>query len=190
MAPMKNTIKAAAVVLALTAFAGSARGAGVTAILRGGYFAPSNEIFREVYSGGPVFGLDLAVPVGGVFQLWAGADLFSRTGQMTLTEDKTKVRIVPLYAGLRCEFGKTKVHPYVGAAAAYFMFHEENVLGTLSDGGIGFLAQAGVLFGIGGPVWLDLHAGYRGCTLRTDGEDPLEAKLDGLHGGLGIAFRF
>ena len=190
MGPMKNTTRAMAAVLAFTALAGGAWGAGVTATLKGGYFAPTNEVFRDVYSGGAIFGLDLAVPVGGVFRVWAGADLFSKTGALTLSEDETKVRIVPLYVGLRCEFGRTGLRPYIGAAAAYFMFHEENVLGTVSDGGIGFLTQAGVLLRIGGPVWLDVHAGYRGCTLKTDDEDPLEAKLDGIHGGLGLAFRF
>lgn len=190
MGAMKNTTRAMVAVLAFAALAGGAWGAGVTATLKGGYFAPTNEVFRDVYPGGAVFGLDLAVPVGGVFRVWAGADFFSKTGALTLSEEETKVRIVPLYVGLRCEFGQTGLRPYIGAAAAYFMFHEENVLGTVSDGGIGFLAQAGVLLRIGGPVWLDIHAGYRGCTLKTDDEDPLEAKLDGIHAGFGLAFRF
>jgi hypothetical protein len=190
MGTMKHTIRAAAAILALLSVAGGAWGAGVTATLKGGYFAPTNEVFREVYKGGPVFGLDLAVPVGGVFRIWAGAELFNRSGQLTLSEEETKVRIIPLYLGLRCEFGRKGLRPYLGAAAAYFLFREENVLGTVSDSGLGVLAQAGVLMRLGGPVWLDLHAGYRGCTLKTDGEDPLEAKLDGLHGGLGLAFRF
>jgi hypothetical protein len=183
-------MKAAVKILALGLLAGGAWGAGVMATLRGGYFAPTDEVFRDVYKGGPVFGLDLAVPVGGVFRIWAGAELVNRSGQLTLSEEETKVRIIPLYLGLRCEFGRKGLRPYLGAAAAYFLFREENVLGTVSDSGLGVLAQAGVLMRLGGPVWLDLHAGYRGCTLKTDGEDPLEAKLDGLHGGLGLAFRF
>jgi hypothetical protein len=197
MGPMTHTAKTVAAVLAFTALSGGVFGAGVTATLKGGYFAPSNEIFREVYSGGPVFGADLTVPVGGPLRVWAGLDLFGKTGKLTLSEEETKVRIVPLYLGLRGEFGKTGLRPYVGAAAAYFLFHEENVLGTVSDGGLGFLTQAGVLLRIGGRVWLDLHAGYRGCTLTAaagdppiEGEEPLKAKLDGFHGGLGLAFRF
>jgi hypothetical protein len=39
-------------------------------------------------------------------------------------------------------------------------------------------------------VWLDLFAGYRSATVRTEGEDPLEAKLDGFSAGLGLAYRF
>ncbi|HSA95691.1 MAG TPA: hypothetical protein VLJ16_06560 [Acidobacteriota bacterium] len=177
--------------LAIMGLAGSVLGAGVTVTLKGGYFAPSGKAFREVYSGGPVFGLDLTVPVGGVFRLWGGAELFSKNGHLTVTEDPTKVRIVPLYAGLRAEFGNKGLRPYFGAAAAYFLFHESNVLGTVDDSGLGFLGQAGLMWRLGGAVWLDLHAGLRACTLKSgSGDDAIEAKLGGFQGGLGIAFRF
>jgi hypothetical protein len=43
---------------------------------------------------------------------------------------------------------------------------------------------------LGGPVWIDVHGGYRGCTLKSDGADPIEASLDGLSAGLGLSFRF
>jgi hypothetical protein len=43
---------------------------------------------------------------------------------------------------------------------------------------------------LGGPVWIDVHGGYRGCTLKSDDPDPIEAKLDGLNAGLGLSFRF
>jgi hypothetical protein len=126
----------------------------------------------------------------GPVQIWAGADIFSKTGLLSVSEEETKVRITPLYAGLRAEFGKTGLRPYVGAAAAYFLFREENPLGTVSENGLGFLTQAGVLARLGGSLWLDIFAGYRVCTLRTDGDDPLEAKVGGLSAGLGLAYRF
>jgi hypothetical protein len=190
MDPMKSKARVGAAALALMALAGAAFGAVVTATLKGGYFAPSGQAFRDVYSGGPVFGVDLAVPVGGVFKIWAGADLFGKNGHLTVTGDPTKVRIIPVYLGLRGEFGKTSLRPYVGAAAAYFLFHESNLLGTVDDGGLGVLGQAGLLWKLGGAVWLDLHAGYRACTLKSEGEDPVEAALGGLCGGIGFAFRF
>jgi hypothetical protein len=191
MGAMKNKMKAAGIViLAIALSCGAAWGAGVTATLKGGYFGPTGDVFRAVYSGGLAFGADVTVPLGGVFRVWAGAELFSKTGFLTISEEETKVRIVPLYLGLRCEFGKGALRPYIGAAAAYFLFHEENPLGSVSDGGLGFLTQAGVMVRLGGPVWIDVHGGYRGCTLKSDDPDPIEAKLDGLSGGLGLAFRF
>lgn len=191
MGVMKIKMKAAGIVALAVAFTcGAAWGSGVTATFKGGYFAPTGDVFREVYSGGFTFGADVTVPIGGVFRAWAGAELFSKTGLLTISEEETKVRIVPLYLGLRCEFGKGPLRPYVGAAAAYFLFREENPLGSVSDSGLGFLTQAGVMARLGGAVWIDVHAGYRGCTLKSDDPDPIEAKLDGLGAGLGLAFRF
>ena len=158
--------------------------------LKAGFLFPTDTLFREIYSRGPSFGADVAVPLAGALQLWAGAELFSKTGLLPVSEETTKVRIIPLYAGLRAQFGQKSVRPYIGAAAAYFLFHEENPLGTADDGGLGLLSQAGVQARLGGAFWLDIFAGYRACTVRSDGDDPLEAKLDGFSAGLGLAYRF
>lgn len=190
MGAMKTKIQMAGVLIGIAIYAGAAWGAGTTLTLKGGYFFPSDSVFKEVYSGGPVFGADVAVPIVGVLQAWGGAELFGKTGATTVTDDETKVSIVPLYLGLRVEGGKKSLRPYLGVAAAYFLFSEKSVLSSISESGFGYLAQAGLLARMGGPVWLDVHAGYRGCTLRTDGPDPVEAKLDGLSAGLGLAFRF
>ncbi len=187
---MKKRIIAALCALALMGLAGAAFGAGFTLTVKAGYFLPSGEVFRDVYGGGPAFGAEVSIPVAGPVQIWAGADIFGKSGLLSVTEEETKVRITPLYAGVRAELGKTGVRPYFGLAAAYFFFHEENPLGTVGESGLGFLTQAGILARLGGSLWLDVFAGYRGCTLRTKGEDPLEAKLGGLSGGLGLAYRF
>lgn len=187
---MKMPLKALSAVVALAFSAGTAGAAGTIVTLKGGYFSPSDAIFRDVYGGGPAFGLEIAVPVAGVLHAWAGAELFSKSGLTTESEEATKVRIVPLYAGLRCQFSGKKVRPYVGAAAGYFLISEKNPLGTASDGGIGWLGQAGLLVGLGPSFGLDVHAGYRACTVTTDGDDPVEAKLGGLSAGLGLSYRF
>jgi hypothetical protein len=187
---MKKRITAALFALILPGIASAAFGAGFALTAKAGLFFPADKVFRDVYSGGPVFGVDIAIPIAGPIQIWAGADIFGKTGLLSVSEEETKVRITPLYAGLRAEFGKTRLRPYVGVAAAYFIFHEENPLGTISENGLGFLTQAGVMTRLAGALWLDVFAGYRACTLRTEGEDPLSAKLGGLTAGLGLAYRF
>jgi hypothetical protein len=187
---MKKRTLVIVFVLVLAGLGQTAFGAGVSVTLKAGYFFPSSSLFRDVYKSGPTFGGEVTVPLAGALRIWAGADLFGKTGLLSVTEETTKVRVIPVYAGLRAEFGKKGVRPYLGAAAAYFLFHEENPLGTISDSGLGFLARAGLLARLGGPMWLDFFADYRSCTLRTDGDDPLEAKLDGLSAGAGLSFRF
>lgn len=188
---MKVTPSAAALIAGLLiGLAGTAWSAGPAVTLKAGFFLPADSVFRDAYAGGPAFGLDLAVPVSGPFQIWAGGELFAKTGLLPVSEEETKVRVIPLYAGLRAQFGRKNARPYIGAAAAYFLLHEENPLGSASESGLGLLTQAGVKMRLGGPLWLDLFAGYRLCTIKTAGEEPLEAGLGGLSFGLGATFQF
>jgi hypothetical protein len=180
----------AIMVLAVAGSGGTAPGAGRSVTLRAGSFFPADKLFREIYSGGPSFGVDVAFPLTGPLHLWAGAELFSKTGLIPVSEEATKVRIVPLYVGLRAQFGNKGFRPYVGAAAAYSIFYEKNPLGAANEGGLGFLSQAGLQARLAGAFWLDLFAGYRACTVRSGGDDPLAAKLGGFSAGLGLAYRF
>lgn len=185
--------KAPMVLLAIMAFAvstGAARGAGSSVTLKVGNFWPSDSVFREVYGSGLVFGGEFAVPIAGALHVWAGAEYFGKSGLLSLSEEATKVRIIPLFLGLRYHFGKSAVRPYLGAAAAFFLFKEENPLGSVSESGIGFLGQAGLVIKIGGPFALDLYGNYRSCTLKTDEPDPVEAKIGGFSAGVGVVFRF
>ncbi|HOW86299.1 MAG TPA: outer membrane beta-barrel protein [Candidatus Aminicenantes bacterium] len=186
----KATPAAVILVLALAGLALPVRGADTAVTLKAGFFLPSDSVFRDVYASPPLFGVDLTVPLSGPLQFWAGAEYIGKTGLLPVSEEETKVRLIPLYAGLRAQFGRKNARPYIGAAAAYFMLHEENPIGSASESGLGLLTQAGVQLRLVGPVWLDLFAGYRLGTVKTDDEDPLEADLGGLSVGLGASFKF
>ena len=187
---MKKAPKILIAVLAFAVLTGAAWGAGVSVTLKAGQLWPSDSVFREVYKSGTVFGGELAVPIAAGLHLWAGAEYFGKSGLLSLSEEVTKVRIIPVYVGLRCHFGKSAVRPYLGAAAAYFLFKEENPLGSVSESGIGFLGQAGLLIKVAGPVSVDLFGSYRACTLRTAEPDPVEAKIGGFTAGAGLVIRF
>jgi hypothetical protein len=187
--PKRATI-AVLLVLAAMGLVRTAAAQGPALTLKAGGFFPSDDIFREVYGSGLVFGLDVTVPLTGILDLWAGADFLGQSGLLPVSEEATNVRIVPLFAGLRARFDGRKVRPYLGVAAAYFLFHEENPIGSVTESALGLITQAGLLARLGGAVWLDLFAGYRACTVSSGGEDPLEANLGGLSAGLGLAYRF
>ncbi len=190
---MNKLSRAGLTVLLLSLFTGAAWGDGAFVTIKGAYFLPSNDVFKDVYGSGLAFGAETSIPLSGPLHAWAGFEFFSRSGLTTISEEETKVRIVPFYAGLRALFGQKSVRPYIGAAAAYFSFHEVNPIGSVSDGGFGLLGQAGVMARLTGALWIDAFAGFRACTLRADvadGEEPLEAKLGGLSAGLGLAYRF
>lgn len=188
---MRNILKIMALVLSLAVSSGVAWSAGVSLTLKSGYFFPTDSVFRDVYKGGLSFGADLAVPIAGPLCLWAGAELFSKTGLLTISEEETKGRITPIYAGLRLQFGKKSVKPYLGAAAAYFLFKENNPIGTISDNGLGWFGETGLLVRLSDLVWIDIFGNYRARTARVEDEEgPFEAKLDGISAGLGLSFRF
>jgi Outer membrane protein beta-barrel domain len=185
-----RAVAALLLALALAGPAAAASGTGPALGLRAGIFFPSDPVFREVYGNALSFAADLTIPLAGPVHIWAGAGLLSKTGLLTISEETSRLRIVPLFAGLRLQAVRKNVRPYLGVAAAYFLFHEENPLGEVSDNAFGFIGQAGVLARLGGPVWLDIFAGYRSATVRTEGDDPLEAKLGGFSAGLGLSFKF
>jgi hypothetical protein len=186
----KRLTIAVMIILMLTGPALAASAEGPTLALRAGAFFPSDDVFNEVYGKSLVFGADVSVPLKGVLRFWAGAEFLSKTGLLPVSLEETKLRIIPLFAGLRVQFGQKSVRPYIGAAAAYFLFREENPLGAVSEGALGLITQAGLLARLGGAVWIDMFAGYRDATVSTGGDDPLEAKLGGLSAGLGLAYKF
>jgi len=186
----KRSATALIALFLLSTLASAADRAGTSVTLKASYFFPSDSVFREVYSTGLFYGADVAVPVAGPLRLWAGVELFAQTGQLSISEEPTKVRILPLFAGLRLEFDRSKIRPYLGAAAAYFLLHEENPLGTANEGGIGLISQAGVQTRLSGALRLDIFAGYRACTVLSRGDDPVSAKLGGFSAGLGLTVHF
>lgn len=177
-----------AAILVLTA--GKAWGAGFSLTLKGGYFMPADQVFKDVYGSGPIFGAEFAAPLAGGLHVWTGAEIFTKKGLLPVTEEETSARIVPVFAGLRYHVGSSSVRPYLGAAAGYFMLHEENPLGTANESGFGFLVRGGLLVKIAGPLSLDLHGNYSGCTIKSDDPDPLEAKIGGLQAGGSLVIRF
>jgi hypothetical protein len=190
---MRSLARAFSVLVLAALMAGpvpAASGTGPAFALRAGYFFPSDGVFREVYGAGLSLAADLTVPLAGPLHLWAGAELLSKTGLLPVSEEASRLRITPLFAGLRLQAVKSGIRPYLAVAAAYFMFHEENPLGEASDNAVGFLGQAGLQIRLAGPVWADLFAGYRKATVGGGGEDPIEARLDGFSAGAGLAFRF
>jgi hypothetical protein len=187
---MRNTFLRLLILAAFVLSSSTAWGAGFSLTLKGGYFMPSDELFKEVYGGGPVFGAELAVQLAGGLHAWAGAEYFTKKGLLPVTEEETSARIMPVFAGLRYHIGNSAVQPYLGAAAGYFMLYEENPLGTADQSGFGFLVCGGLLVKIAGPVSLDLHGNYSACTVKTDDPDPLEAKIGGLQAGGGLLIRF
>ncbi len=173
---------------ALISAAGSVFGAGLTVEAKGAFFVPADKAFRDSYKSGPLFGLELAYPVADNLSIWAGAEYFSKSGTLSFTGESTKIRIVPLYAGLKVGLSHAAVRPYLGVAGGYFLYRETNIIGTASGGALGFLGQFGVVVKLGKVVSLDVYGRYSYAKTKAKEPDILSAQIGGIEGGLGFVF--
>jgi opacity protein-like surface antigen len=151
------------------------------------YFAPSEQAFKDVYGSGVSFGGEVSIILWKGLGIWAGGDYFSREGELTFTEETTEIHIIPFYAGIRYQFRKEKIDPYVGLGIGYFRFKETNPIGEVKEGHVGYITQVGCLFKVVGSFFFDIKASYSYCKARPM---DIEADMGGLKAGIGIGFEF
>ena len=173
--------------LFIIAAGGSARAEGFSITAKGGYFAPSDSIFRDIYGNGMSWGGELGFRLSRRLAVWAGADYFSRSGKLVFTQEETRIRIVPLTAGLKFEFPVSRLRPYAGLGIGYFRYKETNSIGTVEKGDIGLCGRIGLLIKLGSAFFVDVQGTWTSCQVQ-----PIEVKanLGGIQAGLGLGFEF
>lgn len=154
---------------------------------KGNYFQPKDQSFKDIYGKGMSFGGEIGITLGKGISIWAGGHYFSKKGELTLTEEDTKIHIIPLYAGLRYRLEKASIRPYVGFALGYFRYKEANPIGTVKKGDIGYIGQIGVIFKVGGLLFFDIKGSYSYCKVKPV---DIEANLGGLQVEIGLGLEF
>jgi opacity protein-like surface antigen len=173
------------VLLILTA--GSAAGQGAAIGIHGLYFQPAEQAFKDIYGPGTAFGAGGFIGLGKHLDLWVSGDYFQKQGELTFSKKETTVRIIPIAAGLRLRIPVSRINLYISGGAGYFLFKEENLIGTVTDSKIGYLGKAGCYIKIIRGLYMDGHFQYSHCSIQ-----PLEVKADigGLSFGIGIGYDF
>ncbi len=151
------------------------------------YFQPSEQIFKDIYGSGIMYGGEININIFKGLAIWAGAEYFTKKGKLTFTEEETELRITPIYAGLKYIFQGSKICPYAGLGVGYFLYKESNPIGTVEESKIGFLGQAGIIFRFLKPLVVDLSAGYSSCKVQPAEE---KADLGGFTAGIGLGIEF
>jgi opacity protein-like surface antigen len=146
------------------------------------------NLYNEVYGkNNMLYSIDLGYQVSKSLQVFLHYDSFSVDGKLTYTEEDTKLTIKPLELGLRFFMGKRLIFPYIGAGTGYYMYKEENVIGTMDEKKFSFFSEGGLQFRFTPLLFLDLKVKY--IFLKVDGP---EAQVDlggwALIGGIGISF--
>jgi len=187
---IRRLVRLALLALMLAGAAEAAESKAISINLGAAYFWPKDDIFREVYGGGPRFGVGIEIPIVGGFRAWAGAEMFRKGGEVTFTGQATTLQIVPVFGGVDYRLPGKVIQPYAGLALAYFMFKEESELGTVRGKDLGFLGQAGAVFQIGPSLGLDVYARVTACRAKPDLPEAVPAEIGGYELGAGLVIRF
>lgn len=155
--------------------------------VKGGYFLPTEKVFKDVYGSGPFYGGEFDVKISGGLSLWVGADYYKKKGELTFTQEETTLTLKPISGGVRYSLGAGMLRPYVAVGVTYVKYREESVIGAVDEGDVGFLGQAGVRLRVASRFFLDVQARYSTCKAKPV---DVSSDLGGLHAGLGLGINF
>jgi hypothetical protein len=154
----------------------------------------SEDLFKEVYGkAGMSFNVDFGVKIWKSLEVFLHTDYFSTDGETTYTKEETTLRIIPIEWGVRYLIRlnkecKPKLFPYFGGGGGYYMYKEENDIGTVDEKKFGFFLEGGFRFYFIRNFFLD--AKIKNVFLKVEGAEDQKIELGGLSfmGGIGISF--
>jgi hypothetical protein len=146
--------------------------------------------FEAAYpSGGPIAGLTLSSAVVSNLNFYLDIKYYSRHGALTFSQEKTEFYLVPIDLGVRYIFPLGFFHPYLGAGFDFYLYYEDNPIGTVLNYTNGYHATGGAYlrFSKSVPILVNLRVKY---TWAKAEQDAAQIELGGLEYCLGLAFTF
>jgi opacity protein-like surface antigen len=166
---------------------GSARGSEILLELKAGYFRPSKQLFRTVYGGGLKLTGEVTLPVWKHMDVFVSAGYSSQGGELTITGEETRLRMVPIEAGIKYRLLKGSPFLYVGAGLAFHHYQESSSIGDVSGNALGLVLKAGITIPMTNRWTVDLHLNGSYCTANPTDSD---INIGGLSAGIGVGYRF
>jgi hypothetical protein len=178
--------KAILMFLIVVLLAGFANAQKMAFRISGGPFIPIDQDFKQIYGNSFQMGGEMNWILSNVVTARVGVWYLSSVGQMTFTGAETQLNVWSLDLGVRFYAPIEWVRPYVGAGMGPSYLREHNEIGTVSDTGIAFIGEAGLLFPFQ-RFGLELGGRYSYCTVS-----PLEenANIGGFFIYAGFSYRF
>ncbi len=151
------------------------------------YFQPSDEYFKNIYGSELTYGGEIGIKLWKWISLWSAADFYTKKGQTTFSEEETDIQIIPIFGGLMFQFTNSSFRPYTAFGIGYFQYKETNPIGTVEDGDLGYVIQAGIRFKPIDLLFLDFKTSYSFCQVKPA---DIEADLGGFRAGFGLGLEF
>lgn len=147
----------------------------------------ADDLYKDVYDGsGITYSIDFGVRLGQALEAFLHTDYFTRDGELTFSAEETTLTIIPIELGARYLIKadkNCKLYPYIGAGAGYYMYKEENFIGTVDDKKFGFFVEGGVRYYLMSSFFID--AKVKNVFLKVE-----DVKLGGFAfmGAVGLSF--
>jgi len=184
---MKKTAFILGVALLLVPPGNFLQGKAFSLEIKGAYFQPTENVFKEIYGNGRTYGVELGIRIWDGFALWASGDYFNATGKLTFTREETKIQIIAVCGGVKYYFLSGRISPYVGLGIGHFAYKEESPIGKVKKGNLGYIGKAGISFNIVSGLILDIQVDYSYCQVKPA---EVKANLGGLQAGIGLGVVF
>ncbi len=155
--------------------------------LKGHYFHPSEEAFRDIYGGGIMYGAEASIGVWREIEVWFGGNYFAKKGELTFTKEETKLEIFPIGGGVKYRLLSGNLAFYMGFGLNYYQYKESNPIGDVSKGGLGYIGKVGSYVKVTKELLIDIYANYAYCKMKPG---DYEINIGGFEAGIGIGYRF
>jgi len=123
------------------------------------------------------------------FGLAAGIKSFTKKGHATVTQETSKLTIIPIFLGLRYLLKVYNFIPWIEIGADYYLYKEKSDIKTTSGSTFGYHVQGGLYLQIPRMKFLKLKI-YAKHTKAKTKENNIEVDLGGFEYSLGLAFCF
>ena len=187
---MKKAALALALMLALLGGRGFASDRQGTIELLFGHNSINDARFSKIYtSGGSIAGLALTAALFYNLDFYLEAKVSSQAGQLTYTKEKTKFVLLPFSFGIRWGAPLGVLEPFIGAGLDYYVYYEDNIIGTAVDYARGGHIMGGLRLNFGKDVPLSLSGRIKYTSIKAT-RNSFTVDLGGFEISAGLAFVF
>jgi hypothetical protein len=175
-------------------------GIDVLAEAKAGYFCPTSGRFREIYSGGGIYGFEVSCEAYKGLYPWVSGSYFSQSGRSIGLKNRTIITFVPIGYGLKYVYSWNKyLDVYTGLGGLFTYLHMRDhsrfVIPSISKWGFGGIVKFGFLVNATNRFFFDLYTDY--SFLEIDFHNTHHGKLvrhnadlSGFSFGGGVGYRF
>lgn len=158
-----------------------------------GYYTPSDELFNEYYQTKDiVFGLNTGVKIWKGIHAYAFFYQYELISKTTITEEISRLKMIPISFGARYEYQYKFLRPFVGIGYTMVLFTEINAIEPEGKKDI----ASGLNFNLGCGFQISEHFMIQVSIMKSDAFykneiDPAEGKIETINIGafqMGVSF--